>query len=96
MENMFAIDVVIYKYDFLCIYNDRNIFANIQVMQYLILWERKRKMVNKDIKKSIVIQILKMMNNVALSLAVLSLECTCVWVHHQPKIPEGLSEIKKR
>ena len=53
-------------------------------------------MVKKDIKKSIVIQILKMMNNVALSLAVLSLECTCVWVHHQPKIPEGLSEIKKR
>lgn len=29
-------------------------------------------------------------NVIALCLAVLSANSTCVWVHHQPKVPEGL------
>lgn len=41
-------------------------------------------------KKFLITKFLKMLNGLAMCLAVLSVQTTCVWVHHQPKLPEGL------
>lgn len=37
-------------------------------------------------------KMLKIVNSLALLLAVLSVQSTCVWVHHQPIVPEILKE----
>lgn len=33
---------------------------------------------------------LKVINSIALFLAVVSVNSTCVWVHHQPRVPSEL------
>lgn len=47
------------------------------------------------LKKVIGTKMFRMMNSVALGLAILSINCTCVWVHHQPKIPEKLKKMAR-
>lgn len=44
----------------------------------------------KKIKKRMCGNFFSIINVLALSLAVLSVNSTCVWVHHQPRVPEGL------
>lgn len=47
------------------------------------------------LKKVIGTKMFRMMNSVALGLAILSINCTCVWVHHQPQIPEKLKKMAR-
>lgn len=47
------------------------------------------------LKKVIGTKAFKMMNSVALGLAILSINCTCVWVHYQPKVPEKLKKMAR-
>lgn len=37
-------------------------------------------------------KIFGMLNVCVMFFAVLSTQCTCVWVHHQPKVPEELQK----
>lgn len=41
-------------------------------------------------KKVFLRKLVALMNSVAMCLAVLSINTTCVWVHHQPRVPETL------
>lgn len=50
---------------------------------------------NNDFKKDIFTKVLKGINAIALCLAMLSVESTCVWVHHQPKVPENLKKMAR-
>ena len=37
---------------------------------------------------------LKLVNILALFLAIISVDSTCVWVHHQPQLPDKLKMVK--
>lgn len=49
----------------------------------------------KRIKRLLTTKIWRMVNALALFLAIISVESTCVWVHHQPKVPEEFYKRKK-
>lgn len=44
----------------------------------------------KKIKRLMATKMWTVVNAVALFLAITSVESTCVWVHHQPKVPDEL------
>lgn len=46
-------------------------------------------------KKVIGTKVFGIVNSVALGLAILSINSTCVWVHHQPKVPEKLKKMAR-
>lgn len=46
----------------------------------------------KFLKQIFEAKILGMFNVCVMFLAVLSTQCTCVWVHHQPKVPDELQK----
>jgi cyclic lactone autoinducer peptide len=60
---------------------------------YLIMKEMEN--MKSILRKVIGTKAFRIMNSVALGLAMLSINSTCVWVHHQPKVPEKLKKMAK-
>ncbi|MDY3021898.1 MAG: cyclic lactone autoinducer peptide [Oliverpabstia sp.] len=48
----------------------------------------------KILNKVLGVKLWSAVNAIALVLAVMSVNSTCVWVHHQPKIPDELKRKK--
>lgn len=70
----------------------------IEVDEYLEYKKRKKKEVTNmkwKFKKFTRFSALNAINTIALFLAVVSVNSTCVWVHHQPRVPSEL-QLKRK